>query len=137
VEVRIADVCLEVEDAVLLAGLVRALVMTYADREPLPGWRSDLLRAATWRASRDGITGTLIDPRTFEPASPREVLAGLVAECREALEAAGELDLVGHLTEQLLCRGNGAVHQRRVLESTGELTAVVDNLRERTRSCGS
>ena len=137
VEVRIADVCLDVEDSLLLAGLVRALVTTYADRAPLPGWRGDLLRAATWRASRDGITGALVDPRTFDPASPREVVAGLVGECREALEEAGDLDLVEHLTDQLLSRGNGAVHQRRVLESTGELTAVVDHLRERTEASGS
>ena len=48
---------------------------------------------------------------------------------------------IGHLSDfhlgAPLSRGNGAVHQRRVLESTGELTAVVDHLRERTEASGS
>ena len=133
VELRVPDVCLDVENAVLVAGLARALVTTYADRSPLPGWRSDLLRAATWRASRDGIGGSLVDPRTFELASPRDVIAGLVDDCRPALESAGDVDLVESMIEVLFASGgNGATQQRRVFESTGNFTAVVDHLRERT-----
>lgn len=133
VELRVADVCLDVENSLLVAALARAMVATYADREPLPGWRSDLLRAATWRASRDGIGGSLVDPRTFELASPRDVIGGLLDECREALEAEGDLELVESATETLFARGgNGATQQRRVFESTGDFTAVVDHLRERT-----
>ena len=56
VEVRVADVCVEIEDAVLIAVLTRALVESYAIREPEP-WRSDLLRVAGWRAARFGIGG--------------------------------------------------------------------------------
>ncbi len=138
VELRVPDVCLDVENAVLVAGLARALVTTYADRPPLPGWRSDLLRAATWRASRDGIGGSLVDPRTFELASPRDVLAGLVDVCRDALEVAGDLEVVETMTETLFASGgNGATQQRRVFESTGEFTAVVDHLRERTEASWS
>ena len=133
VELRIADVCLEVENGLLVAGLARALVTTYADRPPLAGWRSDLLRAATWRASRDGIGGSLVDPRTLELAAPRDVISGLVEECRDALEAEGDLDLIESLVERLFAGGgNGATQQRRVFEATGDLTAVVHDLRERT-----
>ena len=133
VELRVADVCLDVENALLVAALARALVTTYADREPLPGWRSDLLRAATWRASRDGIGGSLVDPRTFELAGPRDVIAALVEECRDALEAADDLEPVESLVERLFAGGgNGSTQQRRVLESTGDFTAVVEHLRRRT-----
>jgi carboxylate-amine ligase len=134
VELRVADVCLDVENGVLVAGLARALVTTYADRSALPGWRSDLQRAATWRASRDGIGGSLVDPRTLELAAPRDVIAGLIDECREALEATDDLELVESSIETLFARGNGAMQQRRSFEATGELTAVVDALRERTEA---
>ena len=132
VELRIADVCLEVENAVLVAALARALVTTYADRAPVPDWRSELLRAATWRASRDGIGGSLVDPRTFELASPRDVVAALVDDCRHALEEAGDLDDVEELVERLFTRGNGAMQQRRVFEATRDLHSVVADLREQT-----
>lgn len=132
VELRIADVCLEVENAVLVAALARALVASYADRSPVPGWRSELLRAATWRASRDGIGGSLVDPRTFELAPPRDVVAALVDDCRDALEEAGDLDHVEELVERLFTRGNGAIQQRRVYEATGDMHAVVADLREQT-----
>ena len=61
VEVRVADVCLRVEDAVLLAGLVRALVESAA-REwrrhvPAADVPTDVVRLASWQASRHGLSG--------------------------------------------------------------------------------
>ena len=63
VEFRMADVCLRVDEAVMLAGLVRALARTcYEQRdEPLQPARPELLRAAHWRAARYGLEGELID----------------------------------------------------------------------------
>src|SRR5215218_4935592 len=66
VEVRAADVALRVDDAVTLAGLVRALVETAARSAragtPAPAVRSELLRVAAWRAGRSGVTGELVQP---------------------------------------------------------------------------
>ena len=64
VEIRVADVCTEVADAMLVVALCRALVETVAgavDPDPL---RSDLLRAAHWRAARYGLAGSLVHPLT-------------------------------------------------------------------------
>ena len=65
VEVRVADVCLDVRDAVTVAGLVRALVDTAAtewrDLEPDPT-PAALIRAGAWRASRYGVRDQLVDP---------------------------------------------------------------------------
>ena len=66
VEVRVADVCTDPDDAVVVAGVVRAIAVTAAAEweagtAPRP-WRSELLRAAAWRAGRYGLAGTLVHP---------------------------------------------------------------------------
>lgn len=132
-EVRVADVCTDLDDALLIAALVRGLVTTAADDLAIDRrWRSDLLRAASWRASRDGIADRLVHPTRLELAPAREVLEALVTQVRPALADAGDSETVDGLLEQLLARGGGATRQRRVLESRGSLEAVVADLVQRT-----
>jgi glutamate---cysteine ligase / carboxylate-amine ligase len=129
VEVRVADVCLVPDDAVLVAGLTRALVQTAADAAaagvaPDPV-RTEVLRLAGWRASRSGLEGDLLDPHTWRPAAAPRVLDALVAHVAPALEQAGDLRLVRELLDAVLHRGTGARHQRQVLGRTRDLAAVV------------
>ncbi|MDN4171594.1 glutamate--cysteine ligase [Nocardioides sp. SOB77] len=139
VEVRVADVCTDPDDAVLLAALVRALVTHLAaGRGPVEGdppedlWRVELVRAAQWRAARYGLAERLLDPCTAEPVPARDVLRTLVATVREELEAAGDLPLVEEGVARVLAAG-GASRQRAALErGSGSLTAVVDDLVSRT-----
>jgi carboxylate-amine ligase len=134
VEIRVCDVCTDPADAVLLTALARGLVETAARGESgaSRAWRSDLIRAASWRASRYGVAGRLVDPRTMELADAREVVEGLVSRCAPALAEAEDLELVQHLTERLFARGGGATRQRRTFEETGSLDAVVADLCART-----
>jgi carboxylate-amine ligase len=129
VEVRVADVCREPDDAVLVAGMVRALVQTAADaaaRGAAPDpVRTEVLRLATWRASRSGLEGDLLDPRTWRPAPASDVLDALVAHVAPALEEAGDLATVRTLLDAVRARGTGARRQREVLARTGDLAAVV------------
>ena len=71
VEIRIADVCLRAEDAVLVAALARAVVETEArawrEGKPAPQGRTEMLRLAAWRASRSGLDDTLLHPVTGKP----------------------------------------------------------------------
>ncbi|MCC9146695.1 MULTISPECIES: glutamate--cysteine ligase [unclassified Arthrobacter] len=129
VEVRIADVCLYADDAVLLAALVRALVETAA-RE----WRNGvqpsgvpetLLRLAAWRAGRFGMDGELVDPLGSTVADTFTVAKSLLEYVRPVLEEQGEATLVESLLRQLLARGTGARRQRAVLARTGSLREVV------------
>ncbi|HEV7727680.1 MAG TPA: glutamate--cysteine ligase, partial [Modestobacter sp.] len=129
VEVRVADVALRVEDAVVLAGLVRGLVETAARRwragEPAPDVRTEIVRLAGWRAGRSGLGADLIDPRSGRPAPAADVLAALVDHVRPALAEAGDEQRVTEGIAEILRRGNGAVLQRAVYAETGDLAAVV------------
>ncbi len=133
VELRVADVCLEVEDAVLVAVLARALVESNAGDEP-ESWRADLLNVAGWRAARYGIGGDLVHPVTRELAPPREVFASLVEHVGPALDLTGERRFVEDGFERVVTRGNGAVRQRRTFEETHDLVAVVDDLADATEA---
>src|SRR3954453_5596670 len=58
VEIRVADVQLEPESAVVLAGVIRALVVTaLASAAPADQVPVEVLRAATWAAARHGLDG--------------------------------------------------------------------------------
>jgi carboxylate-amine ligase len=128
-EVRIADVCLRHEDAVLIAALVRALVETEARawRQGAPPlrMRTELLQLAAWRASRSGLDGELIDPRTGRPEGAAAVTALLLAHVRDTLADAGDLAAVTELLTGVLRRGTGATFQREVFRRTGRLRDVV------------
>lgn len=128
VEVRVADVCLLADDAVLLAALVRALVETAArswraGAPPAP-LRSELLRLANWRAGRSGLDGDLVDP-TGQPAPAGQVIRHLLDHVRPVLEDHGELENVEGLVTAVLRRGNGATTQRQIYRDSGQLTEVV------------
>lgn len=135
VEIRVADVCLDVGDAVLIAGLARALVETaareWADGVPPADVSTQLLRVATWQAARWGTAGDLIGPLTFRPATARGVVASLVEHVRPALRDAGDERRVDNRVERLFALGNGAARQREVLRGSG-LDAVVEMLVKET-----
>ncbi|MEV7194550.1 glutamate--cysteine ligase [Streptomyces sp. NPDC093510] len=129
IEIRVADVCLESSTTVLVAALARGLVETAA-RE----WRAGraplahgigLLRLAAWRAARSGLDDTLLHPLTMRPVASAEVVQALIDHVRDALEDAGDLDLVRRTTADLLKNGNGARVQRELLHRTGSLRSVV------------
>jgi len=136
VEVRVADVALEVDDAVLVAVLSRALVTTAAR-----DWREDVaprdepveaLRMAHWRAARYGLSAELVDPRTGKPAPAHEVVGALQDHVAGALADAGDTDLAAEGCQRLLTSGTGAVRQRAAIEAAGgDLAAAVHDARER------
>jgi len=135
-EVRVADVCLFPGDAVLLAALIRALAQTEAqawrDHPAGPPARLEVLKLAAWRASRSGLDGDLIAPRTGRPEPARQVIAALAEHVRPALADAGDLDTVTGLLAELLARGNGAAFQRAAYRRSGRVADVVTSALEQT-----
>lgn len=138
VEFRVADVCPTVEEAVLQAGLCRALVTTCLTRirggqRPAPV-RTELLRAAKWRAARYGLEDQLYDPLRDEVAPAADVLARMVDELGDALDDAGDRERVTDLLDATLARGTGAARQRAMFAAAGRLEDTVDGLAAAT--CG-
>ena len=132
VEVRIADVCPTVDEAVMITGLARSLVRTCLARPTAQEPRGELVRAARWRAARYGLDGQLVDVDACVSRPARDVIGELLAFLRPDLEEHGEWDQVAGLVQEALDHGNGARRQREVYERTGSLRAVVDWLLEET-----
>ena len=119
VEVRVADVCLDPEDAVLIGALVRGLADTAIDGDHGPDTtRAELIRVAGWRAARTGLREDLLSPVTGTPAPAAEVVNQLVSHITPALRKNGDLDHVEAGVHRLFERGNGA-HQQRQWRSAG------------------
>jgi carboxylate-amine ligase len=129
VEIRVADVCLRVDDAVTHAGLARALVETAARDaragRPEPALRGEVVRLAAWRAGRSGISGKLVHPCSGRPVPAADAVADLLEHVRPALADAGDEQRVTDGVEAILRRGTGADLQRRIHRDTGDLSAVV------------
>jgi carboxylate-amine ligase len=132
-EFRVADACLGVDDAVMVAGLWRALARTCAreaaEGVPAPTLRTELVDAARWRAARYGLDGTLVDLVAIRTAPAREVVDSLLGHLRAALEELGDWDEVSGLVADTLAGGNGAARQRAARARRGDLGDVIDLLR--------
>ncbi|HJR08629.1 MAG TPA: carboxylate-amine ligase [Pyrinomonadaceae bacterium] len=129
-EYRVTDVCMTIDEAVMVAGLVRALTRTayahYMRGEPLTAVRPELLRAAKWRAARYGLDAELVDARDGCARPAAELVEKLLAHLRPALEEDGNWEEIAALTRYTLARGNGATRQRQVFTRTDSYEAVVD-----------
>jgi glutamate---cysteine ligase / carboxylate-amine ligase len=93
--------------------------------EPPPAIRTELLRLASWRASRSGLDGDLVHPVTARPVPAGVVIDALLEHLSPALADTGDLAPATESLGRLLGRGNGAALQRRVHAETGDLAEVV------------
>jgi carboxylate-amine ligase len=136
VEFRVADVCTDLDDALMMAALARALVTHFADLwrtgSRAEDWRVDELRAAAWRAARFGLGGTLVSPESRELVDAGVVVKQLSTLLAMPLDSAGDTALVTRGIAALEARGNGAARQRAAFVETGDLAGVVADLQART-----
>jgi carboxylate-amine ligase len=138
VEIRVADVCTDIRDAVLLAGLARALVDT-AHRQagegvpPAPVGVA-LLRAATWRAARWGTAGDLVHPLSGRREPAWQVIGDLLEQLRPSLRNNGDLGYVEVGLDRIRQTGTGADRQRAAFGETSDLDAVVADALRRSHA---
>ncbi|WP_416062012.1 carboxylate-amine ligase [Rhodococcus indonesiensis] len=136
VEVRVCDVPVTVAETVLVAVLVRALVLT-ALRDLDAGrtavaFSSEVLRAAYWRAARDGLPGDGIDLPSTARRPAAHLLRAMIEHVRPALEDLGSYQQAREGLHAVLGCGNGAVRQRRVFSAGGTARDVIAQLAELT-----
>jgi glutamate---cysteine ligase / carboxylate-amine ligase len=129
VEFRVADVCSSVDEAVMVAGLVRAVtrrcLRQVREEEPAPRPRYELLEAARWRAARFGLDDTLVDVSGAVARPAADVVRQLLDTLRPDLEDTGDWELIHELVDRTLTVGNGATRQREIYRRTGDLREVV------------
>lgn len=130
IEFRVTDVCLSIDEAVMIAGLARALARTCAaeamEGAPIPEVRAELLRVANWRAARSGVEDDLVDLRSARPVPAAELIGQLLEYIRPALDEHGDTDEVGALVEQTVRRGTGATRQREAFRKRESIDDVLD-----------
>jgi len=119
-----------VDEAVMVAGLVRALARTCHGQavrgEPLEQVRPELLRAAKWRAARYGLDADLIDVGQGRAVPAHDLVERLLTRLRDALEEDGAWEEVSGLVYATLSRGNGAARQRAAFDRANSWEGVVD-----------
>ena len=137
IEFRITDVCMSVEEAVTITGLVRALVWTgyqeAIDNAPLDRVRPELLQVAQWYAARYGLTGNLIDLQRTIPIPAPELINNFLDYLRPALEKFDDWQTISTAVQKILDRGNGAQRQLEVYQKNQSFEAVVDYIVEQTK----
>jgi carboxylate-amine ligase len=137
VELRICDANPGVDGVVLIAGVARALVRhgvrAHLEGRPPPQYRSEMLRAASWRAARSGLEGDLVDVDNKELVPPSRAVRHMLEHLADDLEDAGDWDVVSQLAVDALGRGSSAARQRQRANLSGGLEAVVDMLVAETR----
>ncbi|MBA2680274.1 MAG: carboxylate-amine ligase [Ktedonobacteraceae bacterium] len=138
IEMRVADACMHIDDAVLIAGLIRAIIRTCYEQvirqESFTPARHEVLRVAQWTAARYGLSEKLVDVQVAQLVPAQELIEKLLQFTKDALNATGDWEEVSSLAHQTLQQGNSATRQREVYQRTGSLQSVVDFLVTETAS---
>src|SRR5690625_552034 len=144
-EVRVADVCLKAEHAVVIAALARALVETAVRKgdQQAPRVSANVLRVWTWQASRYGVESELIQPLTGTPGPARDAIAQLLDELVPVLAEYNEEESVHTVLADILAGGFVSHIQRQAYAQHHNLHRVMQTVVEAThdnaearRACG-
>lgn len=142
-ELRIADSCTRVEDALTIAALYRCLVRCAVRRPDLNAGLDGVSRALAqenlWRAQHAGTAAELIDEASEAPLPFAEALDGLLTLIREDADALGCVSEV-EAARRIVTEGTSAVKQLAAFDAHEDarqgLNAVVDWLASTTRGEG-
>lgn len=129
-EFRVTDVCMTVDEAVLIAGLARGLVRTCYEHvlsnTPYLTVRPELLNAAHWCAARSGLEADLIDLEKEQSVPAETLIKQFLEFVQSGLQAFGDCYEVSALAHKVIQQGTGAARQRAAYRSTRSLEEVVD-----------
>jgi carboxylate-amine ligase len=129
VEVRVADIPQLATEVVVLAELIRAIVASEPSEQRVD---DAVLRAAYWRASRDGVDGLAADPHTGKLSPAFDRATELVEHVSVALRDRGTLSTVERQIDWLRHNGCGAARQRRCSDPESLVDMLIARTREET-----
>jgi carboxylate-amine ligase len=139
IEVRVMDAVSRVEDTVALAAYIQSLVKLYSDRhtvgQELPSYHRILTTENKWLAARYGLEAPLMDLSTGR--RNRVPVAQLIRRTLRELEPhARELGSDRELEgiREILAKGNGADHQRRIFNANRDIVEVTREVSEATEA---
>jgi glutamate---cysteine ligase / carboxylate-amine ligase len=142
-ELRITDVCTQVEDALCIAALFRCLVKHLSEQEDLNAEIGPVARAIAgenkWRAQRYGTSAHFVDQSSMKAIPIGHVVQGLLEQLQDDASALDCVDEISRASE-ILKQGSSADHQLRIYEearSAGHarvqaLKQVIDWLQQET-----
>lgn len=116
-EMRIADMCTRLEDALAIAALYRCLVAMLVANPEMGKARSThtrrLIDENRWRAKRDGVKAEFILETSNEVVPVSKVVRDLMNACAEQIE---RFDCASALApiERILCEGTSAHQQLKI-----------------------
>jgi carboxylate-amine ligase len=141
IEMRVSDACLTVDEVVMVAGLIQAIIRTCYEQairqDTFTHVRPEILRVAHWRAARYGLSEKLVHVDSLRLISVQELIEILLHELKDALQASGEWEEISSLVYHTVQHGNSAMRQREVYQRTGHLEDVVDFLVKETANGAS
>jgi carboxylate-amine ligase len=142
-EMRIADVCTRLDDALAIAALYRCLVATLVANPEMGKARSThsrrLIDENRWRAKRDGTKADFILETSNEVVPLAKVVRHLIGACEEQIERLGCSDALRPI-ERILNEGTSAHQQLKIYndsraagdENPQALLKVIDWLKATT-----
>lgn len=142
-EMRIADICTRLEDALAIAALYRALIATLVANPELGQARTThtrrLIDENRWRAKRDGIKAEFILETSNEVVPVAKVVSDLMAACGEQIDRLGGAEALQPI-ERILAEGTSAHQQLKIYndsraagdDSLDALKKVIDWLKATT-----
>jgi glutamate---cysteine ligase / carboxylate-amine ligase len=128
VEIRAMDSQTRVEHTVALSALVLSLVKLLTEQfrpdaeQPEAPW--EILDENRWLAARHGLEAELLDHRSGERVSVRELTAQMLQRLAGHARELGCAEQLAGI-EDLLARGNGALRQQIVYEANHDLRELV------------
>jgi glutamate---cysteine ligase / carboxylate-amine ligase len=143
-ELRVADSCTRLEDALTIAALYRCLVRRAVrqpeQHRPLTGASRGIIAENLWRAQRDGVRAQFVSEETGVAVAVSDVLESVRRSIADDAAALGCVEEVNAATGIV---ANGTSSDRQLacfdaLVSGGEkqaLAAVVDLIAEETAGC--
>lgn len=142
-ELRVADSCTRLDDAICIAnlfrGLVRRVVRDRTLNAGLTAASRGFIRENLWRAERDGVRATLIDEAREQAVPMTEMVETLLTETAEDAEALDCSEVCAR-ARTIAAEGSSADRQLAVFSAARKrgarereaLSAVVDHLARET-----